>query len=351
MRAPLDGRRERHGRALVRPRALPLRLEPALALRLPARGAARGHVRVAPAARPPRDLGLRRHHDARVDAVVPRRRARAPPRASWPRTGSTCREADRPCSCRRPARPGPRRSSARCARTASASCAWSARTCPSGRSGATSATRSTSCRPARIPGSRTPCSTSAGRERVDVVLPAVVVRPRGARRASRPVRGRGRARDRVVAGHDPPLERQGRDVRAPEAARAPRARTSAGSTARARSRRQRPSSATRSGRSASSRSSRRARAASAILDPTVDRAHQLLHERPGQRRDAARGGRRAASGRGRAGSARDGARDGRRAHDRRDRRRRARPARPPEDARGDAGRPRDVLRHARAIRS
>ena len=75
-----------------------------------------------------------------------------------------------------------------------------------------------------------------------------------------------------------------------------------------------------------------------ILDPTVDRAHQLLHERPGIGRDAARGGGRAAARRRRARPARDGARDRRRADDRRDRGRRARRARPPEDARGDARR-------------
>ena len=68
-------------------------------------------------------------------------------------------------------------------------------------------------------------------------------------------------------------------------------------------------------------------------------------------RDAPRGGGRAAARRGRPGPARDGARDRRRAHDRRHRRRRARPARPPEDARGDARRSRDVLRHARGLRS
>ena len=33
-----------------------------------------------------------------------------------------------------------------------------------------------------------------------------------------------------------------------------------------------------------------------VLDPTVDRAHQLLYERPGSGRDAARGGARAAAG-------------------------------------------------------
>ena len=84
-----------------------------------------------------------------------------------------------------------------------------------------------------------------------------------------------------------------------------------------------------------------------ILDPTVDRAHQLLNERPGLGRDATRGGGRAAAGRRRAGSARDGARDRRRDDDRRDRRRQRDRPRPPEDPRGDARRPRDVLRHAR----
>ena len=63
--------------------------------------------------------------------------------------------------------------------------------------------------------------------------------------------------------------------------------------------------------------------------------------------DAARGGGRAAAGRGRPGPARDGARDRRRADDRRDRERPRDRARASEDARGDARRPRDVLRHAR----
>ena len=57
------GRRrdQRDGAALVRPRDLPLRLEPALALGLPARGAARRRVPVAAAADAPRDLGLPGH--------------------------------------------------------------------------------------------------------------------------------------------------------------------------------------------------------------------------------------------------------------------------------------------------
>src|SRR5262249_62410466 len=52
-------------------------------------------------------------------------------------------------------------------------------------------------------------------------------------------------------------------------------------------------------------------------------------------------------GRGGEGAPRDGARHRRRAHDRRDRERPRDRARPPEDARVDARRPRDVLRHAR----
>ena len=90
------------------------------------------------------------------------------------------------------------------------------------------------------------------------------------------------------------------------------------------------------------------------------RLARLPHPRPDRRprapavaraarvgRDAARGGGRAAARRGRRGSPRHGARNGRRANDRRDRRRRARRPRSPEDARGDARRARDVLRHAR----
>ena len=159
-----DRRRgERDAGALVRPARLPLGLEPALALRLPPRGAARGSVPLAPAPDAPRDLGLSGRHDGRDDARDARRRARAAPRRSWPRTGSTWRE---PPTRHRPRlrlrRAGHRRAAPRrCARTASARCASSARTCPSARSAATSATRSTSSRPARTPASRTRCSTSS----------------------------------------------------------------------------------------------------------------------------------------------------------------------------------------------
>ena len=61
MRAPVDGAINVMEPTVVRPRDLPLRLEPALALGLPARGAARRRVPVAAAADAPRDLGLPGH--------------------------------------------------------------------------------------------------------------------------------------------------------------------------------------------------------------------------------------------------------------------------------------------------
>src|SRR5207247_10044897 len=75
---------ERHGSTLLQPTELPLRLEPALAPRLPARSARARRVRVAAASDPSGDLGLRRTDDGRDDALVPRRPppgdARAPAR-------------------------------------------------------------------------------------------------------------------------------------------------------------------------------------------------------------------------------------------------------------------------------
>ena len=96
-----------------------------------------------------------------------------------------------------------------------------------------------------------------------------------------------------------------------------------GQRRRARSTPRRASSATPTGRSASSRCSRPGSRGFRVLDPTVDRAHQLLHERPGSVAMRLEEARRAAPARGRPRPARDGARDGRRAHDRRHRRRRA----------------------------
>ena len=110
----------------------------------------------------------------------------------------------------------PLRSSAGCARTASASCASSAPTCPSAPSAGTSATRSTSSRPARIP-SFAAAIRAIVETRGRRLRPApVVVRSRGPRRASRHVPGAGA---RLQARRDLPLERQGRDVRVPAPAR------------------------------------------------------------------------------------------------------------------------------------
>ena len=85
-----------------------------------------------------------------------------------------------------------------------------------------------------------------------------------------------------------------------------------------------------------------------ILDPTLDRADQLLRERPGSvamRLEEAVEILASADDQHRA--ARDGARDRARTHGRRDRERPRDRARPSEDARGDAGGARDVLRHPR----
>ena len=69
MTAPVDGAVNVMGDAVFRPGHVPLGLEPALAPRLPARGARARRVPVAAAARPPRDLGLRRRDDGRDDAL------------------------------------------------------------------------------------------------------------------------------------------------------------------------------------------------------------------------------------------------------------------------------------------
>ena len=176
---------------------------------------------------------------------------------------------------------------------------------------------------------------------------AVVLRPAGPRRAPRQLPGAGA---RLGAGHDPPLERQGGDLRAAAPHRRPRTRVPA-----------------RERRSPGGGGGPRARLPG---PPGVLQARVLLglarlprarpDRRPGApaparaarlRRDAPRGGARAPARRRWARPARDGARDGRRAHDRRHRGRHARPPRPPEDPRGDARRAGDVLRHPRGRRA
>ena len=88
-----------------------------------------------------------------------------------------------------------------------------------------------------------------------------------------------------------------------------------------------------------------------ILDPTVDRADQLLRERPGsvsmRLEEAVEI---LASVDDRTELLVMELATGPRADDRRDRERPRDRPRPPEDARGDARRPRDVLRHARRRR-
>ena len=190
--------------------------------------------------------------------------------SSSPRTGSTSRSrpALRTClACSRspsssppPARRARRRCCARCARTASATCDSSAPTCRE-RSVGRHLCDAFHLVPAGsdpgFPDAMLRGRRAGGRRRRPA---AVVVRPRGARRAREPVP---RAGARLASRHDPPLERQGRDVRAPP----PPRRAGAGVPARQRrarrSRRRRASSATPTGRSASSRSSRPGRAGSA----------------------------------------------------------------------------------------
>ena len=87
-----------------------------------------------------------------------------------------------------------------------------------------------------------------------------------------------------------------------------------------------------------------------VLDPTVDRAHQLLHERPGSVAMRLEEAVELLPAEGGPDLLVMELATGRRAHDRRHRRRPPRRARPPEDARVDARGAGDVLRHARRRR-
>ena len=82
MSEEIPGAVNAYGERYFSPRDLPLGLEPALARRLPSRGAARGRVPVAPDPRPPRDLGLSRRDDGPDDAGDGRGGEGAPPRAA-----------------------------------------------------------------------------------------------------------------------------------------------------------------------------------------------------------------------------------------------------------------------------
>ena len=74
--------RQCHAGAVVRPGHVPVGLEPALALRMPARGARARRVPVAAGAHPPGDLGLSGGDDGPDDARDARRRAGAAARAA-----------------------------------------------------------------------------------------------------------------------------------------------------------------------------------------------------------------------------------------------------------------------------
>ena len=300
-------RRERDGAAVLLARDLPLRLEPALAPRLPARGArARASSRGCSCSRTRRSGPTRARRWARRCS-----RCSTPSgtggSSSSPRTGSTCREADddprhrlrRARHRRAPAR--------RCARTASGPCGSSERTCPIARSAGTSATRSTSCRPAPTPASPTRCSTSASAR-----ASTRCCRSRRSTCAGSPRRATA-SRACAVLVASPEAIRRSND-KAETYALLDRIGVPAPAVAARDGRRG------GRGRGARARLPRRRRLLQARLLVRLARLPRALgvgrparaaaHEPAGRRgRDAARGGRRAAPGRGRAGAARDGARD------------------------------------------
>ena len=184
--------------------------------------------------------------------------------SSSQRTGSISREPPSPGHrarhCLR--RAGDRGAAARPARERRARrCGWSGRTCPSGRSAAISATRSTSSRRvrSRLPGRGPRGGRARGGRRVLPQSRSIWKgSPSTATTSGVPCSSRAR--------HDPPLERQGRDVRAAAPARRPGARVPARERA-ARGRGRRPGARLSGARSASSRCSRRARAGSVSSIP------------------------------------------------------------------------------------
>ena len=170
-------------------------------------------VRVAAAAHPSRDLGLPGRDDARDDA----RRCSTPSASATsngsPRTGSTSREATSPSSSPPRARRARPRCCARCARTASGE-VRARRHRHGGARGRAAPVRRVPRRAGRRPtrGSPTRCAEVAEREGVDAVLPQSSFDLHGLAAAPRPLRRHRGAR--LLARRDPPLERQGGDVRA-----------------------------------------------------------------------------------------------------------------------------------------
>ena len=273
------GRRQRDDRAVVRPRPLPLRLERALAPRLPARRSSRAAS----------SSGCSCSRTRRSGPTTARRWATRCGRSSTPtapRGSSCCARTDRPV-------------------VKPITVVVTASGAP-GTAALLRALRENGEREVRLVGTDM-SERSVGRHLCDAfhLVPAGsdrrTSRPRCARSPSARARTRscrsrrstsrgsparstcfdGIAGARLAARRDPPLERQGGVVRVPAAARAAGAGLPARASARRRSRRRRTSSATPSAPSASSRCSRRGRAASASSTRRVDRADQLLRERPG----------------------------------------------------------------------
>ena len=196
---------------LLRPDDLPVGLEPALALRMPARGASRREVPVAPAPHPPGDLGLPGIDDGRDDARDARRGARARLEQLARRPIDLADELPLTWATRRRmARPAPRTSRRDCIpMSLRITVLVSLRRARHGRApprpprerrargaarrhrhvgavGRKAPVRRLPPRAGRVgPGFPDAMLDVVEREGVDVVLPAVVVRPAGARGAPR----------------------------------------------------------------------------------------------------------------------------------------------------------------------
>ena len=244
---------------MVRPGDLPLRLEPALALGLPARGAARRRASRGCSCSPTRRSGSTRASGWARRCARCSTPSGAPTSSSSPPTGSTSREGRSPSSSPRRARPGTaallrglRENGEREVRLVGTD--MSERSIGRHLCDAFHLVPAGSDSGLRGRGARRRRARARGRGAA-----AVLVRPRGPRRAPRPLPGAGA---RLLARHDPPLERQGRDVRAAAAARGHRARLPARQRRGRGRRRPRASSAIPTAPSASSPSSRPARAAS-----------------------------------------------------------------------------------------
>ena len=289
MTAPIDGAVNVMHRAVVRPRALPLRLEPAHWRHgCPHDELARRQLRLAAAADASGDLGLRRRDDGRHDAVVPRRR----PRRAAP--GAAARRSDRPVvkpitvvvtASGAPGTAAPAACAARERRARS-----TARRHRHERAvGRAAPVRRLPPRAGRVrpPTSRRRCGRSRSAKGADAILPQSSFDLEGLAGALELFEGVPGAR--LAAGREPPVERQGRVVRVPCGGSGCRRRFPLGSPARRRSRRPAhelgyPERAVcfKPVFSSGSRGFR-------ILDPTVDRAEPAATRAARVGVDAARG--------------------------------------------------------------